>query len=833
VNELSNRRLGDFEIIGELGRGGMGIVYEARQVSLNRKVALKVLSGGLGLTARAVQRFRREAEAAAKLHHTNIVSVYATGEEKGTHFYAMELIDGPSLDRVIRQMRQANKATSSREFTIDEEANCPLPPELEATGPYVPEAGSQPTLSATSLSSAGQYFDTVARMVAEVAEALEYAHRQGIIHRDIKPSNLLLSPGGRLSLNDFGLARILEQPGMTLSGESLGTPAYMSPEQVAVGRVPLDHRTDIYSLGATLYELLTLEHPYHGESREQILAQILHKEPKAPRQILKRVPVDLETICLKCLEKDPDRRYQSAGELAEDLRRYVNRFAISARRAGPVQRLANWVRRRPTVAASLACLLLVACMALAFAYRAHRERLQFLNEKISNAYLTATSGDLKRTDDAIKEIEALGASTGQVRLLRGVVAYFRQDAERAISELKQAVRLLPDSVAAHALLAMSYADYGQNEQSEKLLEDMQNLSPTSSEDYLFRGYAREVNEPGQGLADVNEGIQERDSTLGRALRAFVRTNQAVESGRPEDLEEAMADADVARAMRPDNQMVLFASAYARLTAAAFYQETQLAEKRHAVLNQAARDIHALDHYLGQANPTWMVWQYYDDTGKPDEALDVARRALAQSPGPIPAFYCAVSLYRRGQFDEAVKCLQRRRAKELMGDLTACFVLAELAHAGPQRALDAYEKLARKYPEVGEQAQPGYVLLLLGRKDQAQASYKEFRGRFVSSPLWQEFYAAMRQFIRGELSEEIYLAKAARSRWQLCYAHTEIGLSRLADGDRLAAREHFSKAIQTRAIWLFEWNWCEMFLSRLQNDPNWPPWIPVKKGTAQP
>src|SRR5205823_1748250 len=144
--------------------------------------------------------------------------------------------------------------------------------DLAATGPYVPEGGSLPTLSASSLSSDGAYFDTVARMVAEVADALDYAHRQGIIHRDVKPSNLLLAPAGRLSLNDFGLARLLEQPGMTLSGEFVGTPAYMSPEQIAVGRIPLDHRTDIYSLGATLYELLTLEHPYQGQSREQVLA---------------------------------------------------------------------------------------------------------------------------------------------------------------------------------------------------------------------------------------------------------------------------------------------------------------------------------------------------------------------------------------------------------------------------------------------------------------------------------------------------------------------------------------------------------------------------------
>ena len=328
----ADRRLGDFEILREIGRGGMGVVYEARQVSLNRKVALKVLSGGWGLTPKAVQRFRREAEAAAKLHHTNIVPVYATGEHGGSHFYAMELIEGPSLDRVVRDMRaDTGTAAASDAVSKEEGRHSRTGSSLQGEG----ASGSTSRLNSSSLGSGSGYFDTVARMMAEVADALEYAHREGVVHRDMKPSNLLLSPAGRLSINDFGLARILEQPGMTTTGEFVGTPAYMSPEQIAAGRTPLDHRSDIYSLGATLYELLTLQPPFTGGQRDQLLAQILHKEPKSPRKINARVPVDLETICLKALEKDPDRRYQSAGAMADDLRRHVNRFAISARRTGP------------------------------------------------------------------------------------------------------------------------------------------------------------------------------------------------------------------------------------------------------------------------------------------------------------------------------------------------------------------------------------------------------------------------------------------------------------------------------------------------------------------
>jgi hypothetical protein len=351
-------RLGDFEILREVGRGGMGVVYEARQVSLNRRVALKVLGPGLGLTPHAVQRFRREAEAAARLHHTNIVPVYATGEQDGTHFYAMELIEGPSLNHVIRQLRTA---------PCTESASAATPPGAAPTGPYV-EGQDTPSVvpvggSSSQLSSGGPYFDTVARLVAEVADALEYAHRHGIIHRDIKPANLLLSPDGRLAVNDFGLARVLEEPGLTISGECVGTPAYMSPEQITAGRTPLDHRTDIYSLGATLYELLALRPPFAGERRDQVLAQILHKEPVPPRKLNRKVPVDLETICLKCLEKDPDRRYPTAKALADDLRRYLNRFAIAARRAGPLTRLGKFVRRHKLATAGGAVIVLLATAA--------------------------------------------------------------------------------------------------------------------------------------------------------------------------------------------------------------------------------------------------------------------------------------------------------------------------------------------------------------------------------------------------------------------------------------------------------------------------------------
>ena len=871
-------RLGDYRIIREIGRGGMGVVYEAEQVSLGRHVALKVLPPQLLVDARTRQRFEREARAAARLHHTNIVPVFGVGEHEGIPYYAMQFIPGLPLDAVLDELKRlpgsgalagpvpaSGVATSPRDLSAVEAARSLLSGQFQAApAPTVDEspaavvaAAGPARLSDTversssslvlpgqsadaALSSTGKrtYWCSVANLGVQLANALEYAHKQGVIHRDLKPSNLLLAPTGRLSLTDFGLARVLEQPGMTLSGEFVGTPAYMSPEQITAGRIPLDHRTDIYSLGATLYELLTLEPPHQGKSREQVLAEIVQKEPKPPRRVQKMVPLDLETICLKCLEKDPDRRYQTAGELAEDLRRYVNRFAILARRAGPVQRLVKWVRRRPAVAASLGCMFLTVCVAVAFVYQAHRvEQLrlrQLLDEKISSAYLFASSGDTKKTERAIKEIEELGGSTGQVRLLRGVVAYFGQDLEGAINELEQAVKLLPESVAARALLAISYTDAGQDDKYERCILEMARLSPSSAEDKLFKGYAREVNElGGPGLPDLDAGIQQHDSPLGRALRAFARANRAIDSGQRRDAEAALDDANAARGMLPDNPLALYVSLYARVVAAGIYQEAKLTQERTVVLQEAARVVQALERFVELPNPVFARWLYFQELGDDSKALEVVRRSFDRSANALAAFYSAASLYQHGSFAEGLKLLSQRRQPDFGGDVMRIFLLAELPE-GRRRALDECKKLDKAYPQDGWQMRTkGELFLFLGEKEQALASLRTVRSPLTLSQDWTGFYEAMRQFDRGQLSEEAFLAKAGASRWKQFHVHYQLGLLRLADGDRSAAREHFQKAVGTRAVWIYPWAWSKMFLSRMEKDDKWPQWIPGKESRPKP
>ncbi|MCL4203632.1 MAG: protein kinase [Pirellulaceae bacterium] len=309
--------LGDFRILREVGRGGMGAVYEAEQKSLGRRVALKVLRFGAVSEPEAITRFQREAETVAQLHHTNIVPIFSVGTEHGVNFYAMQFIEGRSLAQVL----------------------------TDRAGPADP--------------------NQVAEWGLQAAEALEHAHRRGVIHRDVKPSNLLLDNDGRIWLTDFGLAKRLDDATLSMTGALLGTPRYMSPEQASSGERRIDHRTDIYSLGATLYELATGQPVFDGDSPHRVIARIVSDEVTAPRLVRPGLPRDLETILLKCLHKDSAQRYQSARALADDLRAFSDGRPIAARRLGMFDRGVKWLRRQRrsvalTAATIAATLLLIA-----------------------------------------------------------------------------------------------------------------------------------------------------------------------------------------------------------------------------------------------------------------------------------------------------------------------------------------------------------------------------------------------------------------------------------------------------------------------------------------
>jgi serine/threonine protein kinase/WD40 repeat protein len=395
----SGRRIAGYRIVRELGRGGMGIVYEAVHVGLDRPVALKVLGTHAAPDSNGRRRFLNEARTAAGLHHTHIVPVFDVGQVGGLCYYAMQRIEGAGLDRVLRHLRHdrsiaagssqgqgATSASGRRARSLG--LPIPMPPRLEPpskSSAETPSPESPPLASGvgvpgliddtaswcglgehrtrdTRLAHARPEADDLAppfepprgsayyRWVAEIgrqaAEALQHAHQRGIVHRDIKPSNLLVDARGIVWVGDFGLARRLADPSLTQQDSLLGTPRYMSPEQARIG--PIDGRSDVYSLGATLYELLTLRPPFEGRSAAELVEQISSREPVAPRRSDPRIPRDLETILLKTLAKRPADRYATAAELADDLQRFLNHEPVRARRISPLGRFWRFTRRHPS-----------------------------------------------------------------------------------------------------------------------------------------------------------------------------------------------------------------------------------------------------------------------------------------------------------------------------------------------------------------------------------------------------------------------------------------------------------------------------------------------------
>ncbi len=375
-------RLGDYRIIREVGRGGMGVVYEASQISLNRRVALKVLPFAAVLDKRQLQRFKNEAQAAAQLHHTNIVPVFSVGCERGVHYYAMQYIEGHTLADTVAELRHLSglngngkrrparacsdvtSALTSGRWAHAKQGNNATPPCEAAT--VKPDGSSAVTgIPSKGSSSSPEFFRSVAGLGVQAASALDHAHESGILHRDIKPSNLLLDESGKLWITDFGLAQVQSDPGITMTGDLLGTPRYMSPEQAMAKRIPVDHRTDIYSLGVTLYELSTLHPAFTGPDRQEVLRQIAFDEPRMPRRVNPAMPAELETIVLKAISKSPVERYDSAQDFADDLQRFLDDKPIQAKRPTLIERAAKWARRHRSVVASAAILLVLAVAGLA------------------------------------------------------------------------------------------------------------------------------------------------------------------------------------------------------------------------------------------------------------------------------------------------------------------------------------------------------------------------------------------------------------------------------------------------------------------------------------
>jgi len=495
-------QLGDYRILREIGRGGMGVVYEAEQVSLGRRVALKVLPFAAAIDPKQRQRFQIEAQAAAQLHHPHIVPIFNVGCDQGIHYYVMQFVEGCSLAAVLQELRHGNEApiwigrpsgsaalepteeappsaaatldagperTSALEPSVaDPDWHVPTGPVAVSTQrPGLSSASDHPVLTPTPIGPVRQdaaYCRNVARLGAEAADALDHAHGLGILHRDIKPANLLIDPHGALWITDFGLARIPSDLSLTHTGDRIGTLRYTSPEQALARRGVVDQRTDIYSLGVTLYELLTLRPAFDGRDHQELLRQIALDEPVSPRRLNSAVPRDLETIVLKAMAKDPSSRYPTAQELAADLRRFIDDQPVLARRPGMLERTLRWARRHKELVATAAAIFVLALTisTAAIWVQARKTEHQAHETELANqrrvAFLIESYPVLhevlsRKIEEATPKLFASQAGSAT-----------REEASQSLQQwlrfFEQAIELPPNDLASRAVIARAYSRLG-------------------------------------------------------------------------------------------------------------------------------------------------------------------------------------------------------------------------------------------------------------------------------------------------------------------------------------------------------------------------------------
>lgn len=524
------KRLGDFLIGPEIGRGGMGVVYEAVQLHLDRRVALKVLPFAAAWDQKQIARFRNEAQAAAQLHHPNIVPVFAVGEDRGVHYYAMQYVAGRSLDAVIEDLQAAA-------------ANRPSPGSTVATGGDT--TGSLALSRSTSPDRPRRatlaQCRTAAELGVQAALAIHHAHEYGIVHRDIKPSNLILDHTAKVWVADFGLARVQNGPGVTMTGDVVGTLRYMSPEQAAGRHAEVDGRTDVYGLGATLYELLTLQPLYPGDDREAIRLAIASADPVTPRSLNPDIPADLETIVLHAVAKNREDRYPTAEAFADDLERFLAGKPTLARRPSLVDRGAKWLwRHRPLAAASVAVMAVLTTLStvgvalLAQAINAKQEALEREQVSLQQARDVVDRFGIKLAD----ELQNYPGTEPLQHVLREeTLAYYLEFIQQAGDDSSHSDQL----AGAHLRVATVSAKLGENARAaagyRAALDILDRLASAGSGDPAHatqRATARNnlalvhaaAGDPENGVLECERAIEELGA-LPAAMRGLPRYQSAL------------------------------------------------------------------------------------------------------------------------------------------------------------------------------------------------------------------------------------------------------------------------------------------------------------------
>lgn len=650
VSDSIPSKLGEYEIRREIGRGGMGVVYEAYQQTMQREVALKVLFSRVTGSKRAVDRFQREARAAGRVQHTNLVPVYSMGQIDGAWFYAMELVHGVSLDVVLESLRDRGAAAAS-------------------------------TTGLTDTPGTHQYCRDMARLFAGASDALHAAHDEQILHRDVKPSNLILDVKGVLKIIDFGVARIGDESSdVTTTGELLGTPVYMCPEQARGHPRDVDHRADIYSLGASLYEALTLTPPFRGKSYGEVYEQLVRTDPVPPRQVDPRIPKDLETVVLKAMDKDPSKRYQTAEQMARDLRAFADGSAISARRVTLAEQLWRKAKRHKALTLVTTGLVLAVTIAGAMALQAEKEEEQRRDAQYDLRVQEATAA-LSYAQD------------------RGT------DADPAEALFAEAIRIAPDRSEAYVGLALAR----ERDVEERLLDVTAARERGVAADTAARLRAVVLHDGGrvEEAIEVERGLTEPSGAL-TPLNALVLGLRAVQA---EETDRAIKHLTTAIVGAPSSSLFAYAARQARAPLLA----------KQGRLREALNDLHAArvrgDRGVDQTLLTAALWRRVGNEAKAESLLaesladDIATMGDWNAMLEASHYMQGRMLVAKGESESGLAALRRAVAIPGSGENTRMLLVKILLREGHQdEAIAVLEQAQRDHPKHGRP--PVWMALVL-------------------------------------------------------------------------------------------------------------------------
>lgn len=861
---LKGQRLGDFEIENAIGHGGMGIVYRARQLSLDREVALKVLPAIARYRSSAARRFRTEAQAVARLKHPNVVPVFACGEHDGHLYYAMELVDGVSLDVAIRARPDLLSSTFGRKAEVPTEAGDSSDHRFttgwrHGASPAADNSrrGGLPgdqSVSGTShppvFERSAEDYRYMAGLVADVADGLAHAHENGVIHRDIKPQNLLLDSKGRLRLTDFGLAQLADEPHLTVSGEIMGTPAYLSPEQ-ANGEKEVDHRADIYSLGATLYEMVTSRRPFEGKTRDQILSRIRLHEPKRPRKCNPAVPSDLETICLRAMDKQPERRHQSASELADDLRRFTEGRPILSRPTGSVERVLKWSLRHkaPTiVAAAITVMLLIVAGMFLSIRAAHRDQG---NQILLSAFEQLAINDYRSPElvaDDLEQARGLGADPGLLRKVEALASIGAASLSVAIEHLDAALEDDRDDSELWYMLAWAQRRNREPAASHATFQTAEELGgPRTAAAWFFRGLAIHFVQPQTAIESyrrANEIRAQNNQFFPQAVLHLARSyNQQMY---------------VSRTLKPFEEAegsLLQLIEHHYYDAYPYYLLSishRLAGEIHSAVGEAGEEA-AMSHFtlaLSMARQGQKVDPSDDRTimaeaeclerlGLFDEAIETRTRAIestTKKDGRCEAYHYRWRLrYWTGDLEGALSDIRLHAEcmpeSQFYAHIYPALVFAEMGNL--PRAIDEVWAMVEAAPHDAQAVMwTATCLRLFGRPEQAQelldSSRKEidFTSALVP-PQTEVWMRALYEYALGEGSLEGLLSladSASTPRKLLAEAHFHAAIKALSIGDRGEVLRRLGKAYHSFDSELRYTFHARIIHEKMLNEPDWPVWM---------